>query len=67
MSIDFPHPCYTVAIVPHSQADLDKMSSALARIVEEDRTIRVTRDPETAEVLLSGMGETHLQILVESM
>ncbi|GHO84295.1 elongation factor G [Dictyobacter formicarum] len=65
--IMFPLPCYTVAIVPHSQADLDKMSNALARIVEEDRTIRVSRDPETAEVLLSGMGETHIQILVESI
>ncbi|GCE03701.1 elongation factor G [Dictyobacter aurantiacus] len=66
-SINLPLPCYTVAIVPHSQADLDKMSNALARIVEEDRTIRVSRDPETAEVLLSGMGETHIQILVESI
>lgn len=65
--IQMPRPCYTVAIVPHSQADLDKMSNALARIVEEDRTIRVSRDPETAEVLLSGMGETHIQILVESI
>ncbi|GCE17376.1 elongation factor G [Dictyobacter kobayashii] len=65
--INLPLPCYTVAVVPHSQADLDKMSNALGRIVEEDRTIRVSRDPETAEVLLSGMGETHIQILVESM
>ncbi|GLV56995.1 elongation factor G [Dictyobacter sp. S3.2.2.5] len=65
--INLPLPCYTVAIVPHSQADLDKMSNALARIIEEDRTIRVSRDPETAEVLLSGMGETHIQILVESI
>lgn len=65
--INLPLPCYTVAIVPHSQADLDKMSNALARIVEEDRTIRVSRDPETAEVLLSGIGETHIQILVESI
>jgi elongation factor G len=65
--ICFPMPCYTVAIVPHSQTDLDKMGSALARISEEDRTIHVLRDPETAEVLLSGMGETHLQILVEEI
>lgn len=65
--INFPSPCYTVAIVPHSQADLDKMSNALARIVEEDRTIRVSRDPQTAEVLLSGMGETHIQILTEGI
>jgi elongation factor G len=65
--IDFPEPCYTVAVYPRSQADLDKMSNALARIVEEDRTLRVTRDPQTAEVLLSGMGESHLQIAIEGI
>ncbi|MDQ6660974.1 MAG: elongation factor G, partial [Chloroflexota bacterium] len=66
-SVNFPQPCYTVAIFPRSQADLDKMSNALARLVEEDRTLRVSRDPETAEVLLSGMGESHLQIIVEGI
>ncbi len=65
--IPFPAPCHCVAIVPRSQADLDKMSNALARIVEEDRTIRVERDPETAEMLLSGMGESHIQILVDNI
>lgn len=65
--INFPAPCYTVAVVPKSQADLDKMSNALARIVEEDRTLRVTRDPETAETLLSGMGEAHIQIVIEGI
>jgi elongation factor G len=43
------------------------MSNALARVVEEDRTLRVTRDPETAEVLLSGIGESHLQIVIEGI
>jgi elongation factor G len=65
--INFPQPCYTVAVVPKSQADLDKMSNALNRVVEEDRTLRITRDPETAEVLLSGMGESHLQIIIEGI
>jgi elongation factor G len=65
--INFPEPCYTVAVFPKSQADLDKMSNALTRVVEEDRTLRVTRDPETAEVLLSGMGESHLQIVIEGI
>jgi len=65
--VRFPDPCYTVAIVPKSQGDLDKMSTVLARIVEEDRTIRVSRDTETAETLLSGIGESHIQILVESI
>ncbi len=65
--INFPEPCYTVAVVPKSQADLDKMGNALGRVVEEDRTLRVSRDPETAEVLLSGMGESHLQITIEGI
>jgi elongation factor G len=43
------------------------MSSALARIVEEDRTLRVARDPQTAEALMSGMGESHIQIVIESI
>jgi elongation factor G len=65
--INFPEPVYTVAVFPKSQADLDKMSNALSRVVEEDRTLRVTRDPETAEVHLSGMGESHIQIVVEGI
>ncbi len=65
--INFPQPCYTVAIVPKSQTDLDKMSNVLARIVEEDRTIRISRDPESADVLLAGMGEAHIQILVDTI
>ncbi|HEX3643427.1 MAG TPA: elongation factor G [Ktedonobacteraceae bacterium] len=65
--IRFPDPCYTVSIVPKSQGDLDKMSTAMARIVEEDRTIRISRDAETGETLLSGVGESHIQILVESI
>ncbi|HTK10618.1 MAG TPA: elongation factor G [Ktedonobacteraceae bacterium] len=65
--IHFPEPCYTVAATPKSQADLDKMGNAMARIVEEDRTLRVSRDPETAETLIAGMGESHIQIMVESI
>jgi elongation factor G len=65
--INFPEPCFTVAVFPKSQADLDKMSNALSRVAEEDRTLRVTRDPETAEVLMSGMGESHIQIVIEGI
>ncbi len=65
--INFPDPCFTVAVFPKSQADLDKMSNALSRAAEEDRTLRVTRDPETAEVLMSGMGESHIQIVIEGI
>ncbi|HVU66718.1 MAG TPA: elongation factor G [Ktedonobacteraceae bacterium] len=65
--INFPAPCYTVALFPKSQADLDKMGNALNRVLEEDRTLSMARDPETAEVLLSGMGEAHLQIVIEGI
>jgi elongation factor G len=65
--IDFPSPCYSVAVFPRSQADLDKMSNAMTRVLEEDRTLHVARDPETGDTLLSGMGEAHLQIVVESI
>lgn len=65
--INFPEPRYTVAVFPKSKADLDKMSSALARAVEEDRTLRVSRDSDTAEVLLSGIGESHIQIALEGI
>jgi small GTP-binding protein domain len=65
--INFPQPCYTVAITARSQGDLDKMGSALSRAQEEDRTLRVTRDPESAETLLSGMGEAHIQIVVDNI
>ncbi|GHO91639.1 elongation factor G [Reticulibacter mediterranei] len=65
--IDFPRPCYTVAVFPRSQADLDKMSNVLTRILEEDRTLHVARDPETSDTLVSGMGEAHLQIVVEAI
>jgi elongation factor G len=63
--INFPEPCLTVAVFPKSKADLDKMSNALTRLVEEDRTLQVSRDPETAETRLSGMGELHIQTAVE--
>jgi elongation factor G len=65
--IDFPQPAFTTAIAPKSKNDLDKMSNALARVAEEDPTIHVTRDPETAETLLSGIGEAHIDITIERM
>ena len=65
--INFPEPAFTVAVFPKSKADLDKMSNALARVAEEDRTLHVSRDPGTSEVLLSGMGESHIQIVVEGI
>jgi elongation factor G len=63
--IDFPPPAFSAAIVAKSKADLDKLGQALHRIVEEDPSLHVERDAETGESILSGVGESHLQITVE--
>ncbi len=65
--IAFPPPAYTAAIAPKTKSDLDKMGTALSRVTEEDPTIRITRDQETAETLISGMGESHIDITIERM
>ncbi len=65
--IAFPPPAFTAAISPKTKSDLDKMGSALSRVTEEDPTIHITRDQETAETLISGMGESHIDITIERM
>lgn len=65
--IAFPPPAFTAAIAPKTKSDLDKMGSALGRVTEEDPTIHITRDQETAETLISGMGESHIDITIERM
>lgn len=64
-SLEFPEPVFTAAIRPQTKTDLDKMGSALNRILEEDPTLRTSREQQTGEVLLSGMGESHVQIAVD--
>ncbi len=66
-SIDFPEPVVSVAIEPRTDADQDKMSEALTRLAEEDPTFRVRVDEETGQTVISGMGELHLEVLVERM
>ena len=63
----FSPPVHLMAVFPKSQADVDKMSNSLARIVEEDPSLTVTREPNTLEVLLGGLGDTHVEIAVEKM
>jgi elongation factor G len=63
----FPNPVYSVAVYPASKADTDKMSTALARIVEEDPALSVHRDPDTGETILSGLGEAHVEVACEKM
>lgn len=65
--IEFPDASYSASIHPRTQADLDKMSQALARMIEEDPSLRVERDPDTGETIISGMGEPHVQIAIERM
>jgi elongation factor G len=66
-SIQFPEPVITVAVEPKTKADTDKMSEALQRLSEEDPTFRVRVDPETAQTVINGMGELHLEIIIDRM
>ncbi|SPF55403.1 Elongation factor G [Candidatus Desulfosporosinus infrequens] len=65
--IDFPVPSLAVAIEPKTKGDEDKLGSALARLVEEDPTIRISKNTETRELLLTGLGEMQLEILQEKL
>jgi len=63
----FPKPSYSVAVGPKTRHDQDKLGPALQRLIEEDPTLRMHRDPDTSEVILSGIGEAHLHVAVERM
>ena len=62
-----PEPVISVAIEPKTQVDVDKMGMAIAKLVEEDPTLRVKTDEDTGQTILSGMGELHLEIIVDRM
>ncbi len=66
-SMSFPEPVIGIAIEPKTQADLDKMGNALAKLSEEDPTFKVNTDEDTGQTVISGMGELHLEILVDRM
>ena len=66
-SITFPEPPVSIAIEPKTKADQEKMSTALQRLAEEDPTFRVKVDDETGQTIISGMGELHLDIIVDRM
>ena len=65
--MSFPEPVAAVAIEPKTQADQDKLSEALTKLSEEDPTFRVKHDEETAQTIIHGMGELHLEILVDRL
>ena len=63
----FPEPAFNEAVHPKTKADLDKLGVALSRLSEEDPTLRVHREADTNETILSGLGETHLEVAAEKM
>jgi elongation factor G len=66
-SITFPEPVIELAVEPKTKADQDKMSIALQRLAEEDPTFRVHTDDETGQTIIAGMGELHLEVLIDRM
>ncbi len=66
-AMDFPAPVISVAIEPKTKADQEKLGNALGKLTQEDPTFKVHTDPDTGQTLISGMGELHLEILVDRM
>jgi elongation factor G len=66
-AIDFPEPVIQLAVEPKTKADQEKMGMAINKLATEDPTLRVTTDPETNQTILAGMGELHLEIIVDRM
>lgn len=63
----FPLPVMSVSVEPRSQSDIDKLNLALSKLAEEDPTFKIHQDPDTGQTLLSGMGELHLEIIVDRL
>lgn len=66
-SMDFPEPVIGIAIEPKTQVDVDKLGVALGKLAEEDPTFRVKTDPDSGQTVISGMGELHLEILIDRL
>lgn len=66
-SMDFPDPVIGVAVEPNSQKDLDKLGNGLAKLAEEDPTFRVATNQDTGQTVISGMGELHLEIIIDRL
>ena len=65
--IIYPDPIMLLAISPKTKGDEDKLSTAISRIIDEDPTVKVYRDEDTGETILAGMGESHLEVIIETM
>ena len=66
-AIEFPAQVYQRAVYPRSKADVDKMTTSLSRIAEEDPSLHIDREPDTLEVLMGGLGDTHVEIAAEKI
>ncbi|MCU6285083.1 elongation factor G, partial [Enterobacter cloacae] len=66
-NMEFPDPVISVAVEPKTKADQEKMGTALSKLAEEDPTFVVTANQETGQTVISGMGELHLEIIVDRM
>ena len=66
-ALDFPPPVYSMAAFPKSKADVDKLTNAISRMAEEDPSLNVSREPNTAELILGGLGDVHVDVAVEKM
>ncbi|MCU0366531.1 MAG: elongation factor G [Bacteroidales bacterium] len=66
-TMDFPEPVIGIAIEPKTQADIDKLGVALGKLAEEDPTFRVKTDPDSGQTVINGMGELHLEILIDRL
>ncbi|MEQ8329655.1 MAG: elongation factor G [Longimicrobiales bacterium] len=66
-AMDFPEPVISVAVEPKTKADQDKLTNGLVKLADEDPTFRVFTDPETSQTIISGMGELHLEIIVDRL
>jgi elongation factor G len=66
-SMDFPEPVIGIAVEPKTQKDLDKLSNGLAKLAEEDPTFKVNTDPDSGQTVIRGMGELHLEIIIDRL
>ena len=65
--LDFPDPIYSVAVSPKTKADTDKLGTSLARLLDEDPSLRINREGDTHEVILSGLGDAHIDVAVQKL
>ena len=66
-TIDFPEPIFSVSVEPKTKADLDKMGAALSRLLEEDPSLTMSRESETHQVIVSGLGDSHIDVSVQKL